>query len=132
MAHFAQLDEQNKVIQVIVVSNDVINNLPFPESEPLGVDFCQSLYGENTVWKQTSYNGNFRKIYAGIGHLYDATVDEFIPPVENLLNNDTLTIDPITPALSEENSSTTESIFVLPTVSENIILDTTASDTINS
>lgn len=80
MAHFAQLDENSIVLQVIVVSNDVINNLPFPESEPLGVEFCQSLFGANTVWKQTSYNANFRKNYAGIGYTYRADLDAFVPP----------------------------------------------------
>lgn len=80
MAHFAQLDEANIVTQVIVVNNDVVENQPFPQSEPAGVEFCQSLYGSETVWKQTSYNGNFRKHYAGIGFEYDAVRDAFIPP----------------------------------------------------
>lgn len=73
MAHFAQLDAFNTVIQVIVVSNDVINNLPFPESEPIGIDFCRSLYGPKTNWAQTSCNDNFRYNYAGIGHKFDST-----------------------------------------------------------
>lgn len=81
MAHFAQLDENNVVINVIVVNNDVIQNLPFPESEPIGVAFCQSLYGADTVWKQTSYNNNFRKYYAGIGFWYDPELDAFIRPI---------------------------------------------------
>lgn len=80
MAHFAQLDENNIVIDVIVVNNSVIQNLPFPESEPLGVAFCQSLYGANTVWKQTSYNANFRKHYASVGGTYEPSLDAFIPP----------------------------------------------------
>jgi hypothetical protein len=78
MAHFAQLDENNVVQRVIVVSNEVINNEPFPESEPIGAAFCQNLFGGN--WKQTSYNGNIRKHYAGIGYKYDAALDAFIPP----------------------------------------------------
>lgn len=77
MAHFAKLDENNIVIDVIVVSNDDINNLPFPESEPIGIAFCQSLFGGN--WKQTSYNANFRKYYAMIGGKYDEDRDIFIP-----------------------------------------------------
>jgi hypothetical protein len=81
MAHFAKLDENNLVTQVIVVNNDVIENLPFPESEPIGVEFCQSLYGTDTIWKQTSYNGNFRGVYAGIGYSYDPVQDIFIEPV---------------------------------------------------
>lgn len=80
MAHFAQLDEHNTVLQVIVVSNETINNLPFPESEPIGVAFCQSLLGADTSWRQTSYNGNFRKNYAGIGYSYSPNLDAFVPP----------------------------------------------------
>jgi hypothetical protein len=80
MAHFAQLDENNVVLQVIVVNNEIVNNLPFSESEPIGVAFCQSIYGAGTVWKQTSYNGNFRKNYAGIGFTYRSDLDAFVPP----------------------------------------------------
>lgn len=80
MAHFAKLDENNVVLQVIVVNNEVLQNLPFPESEPIGVAFCQSLFGADSVWKQTSYNGNFRGEYAGIGFTYDPTADVFVPP----------------------------------------------------
>jgi len=71
MAHFAQLDEHSIVLQVIVVGNDTINNLPFPESEPVGVAFCKSLFGADTIWAQTSYNANFRYNYAGIGYTFD-------------------------------------------------------------
>lgn len=80
MAHFAQLDENNVVIQVIVVNNDVVNNLPFPESEPIGIEFCQSLYGSNTIWKQTSYNSNFRGLYAGKNYFYRENIDKFTLP----------------------------------------------------
>lgn len=80
MAHFAQLDENNVVTEVIVINNAVVEDLPFPESEPLGVAFCQSLYGADTVWKQTSYNSNFRGHYAGIGFTYDPNADVFVPP----------------------------------------------------
>lgn len=83
MAHFAQLDANSVVTEVIVVNNDVVNNLPFPESEPIGVAFCQSLYGADTVWKQTSYSASFRKNYAGIGYTYDAALDAFVPPQPN-------------------------------------------------
>lgn len=79
MAHFAQLDENNVVTQVIVVSNSdcQIGNV---ESEEVGIVFCKTLLGANTNWKQTSYNGNIRKNYAGIGYTYDASRDAFIPP----------------------------------------------------
>lgn len=80
MANFAQLDGAYTVTQVIVVSNETIFNMPFPESEPVGVAFCQSLFGSTTNWKQTSYNANFRKNYAGIGYTYDPVLDAFIPP----------------------------------------------------
>lgn len=78
MAHFAQLDENNVVTQVIVVhNNELIDN--GVESEAKGIAFCQSLF-PNTNWKQTSYNGNIRKHYAGIGYTYRADIDAFVPP----------------------------------------------------
>jgi len=80
MAHFAKLDENNVVVHVSVVNNIELNNLEFPESEPLGILFLQSIYGQNTSWKQTSYNKKFRKNYAGIGFVYDESRDAFIPP----------------------------------------------------
>lgn len=80
MAHFAQLDENNQVIQVIVVHDPAIEALFFPESESLGVEFCQTLFGADTLWKQTSYNGNFRGSYAGAGFVYDPVTDTFLAP----------------------------------------------------
>jgi len=80
MAHFAKLDQDNKVLEVVVVNNSDIDNLPFPESEPVGVAFCQNLFGNDTIWKQTSYNGNFRRQYAGIGGSYYALADVFVSP----------------------------------------------------
>lgn len=80
MAHFAKLDENNTVLDVNVVNNSDCNDLPFPESEPVGVAFLTQWSGGYTNWKQTSYNANFRKNYAGIGFVYDATLDAFIPP----------------------------------------------------
>lgn len=79
MAHFAQLNESNIVTQVIVVHNNdcQMNGV---EVEEAGVLFCKSLFGANTQWKQTSYNGTIRKNYAGIGFTYDAGRDAFIPP----------------------------------------------------
>ena len=73
MAHFAQLDENNIVTQVIVVSNEDIKDSDGNESELTGIAFCKSLIGSNTIWKQTSYNANIRKNYAGIGFTYDET-----------------------------------------------------------
>jgi hypothetical protein len=80
MAHFAKLNENNIVVEIEVVNNDVIGNLPFPQSEPVGIEFLQNLFGSNTTWKQTSFNKNFRKNYAGVGYVYDAQKDAFIPP----------------------------------------------------
>lgn len=80
MAHFALLDQEGVVIDIVVVNNDVINNLPFPESEPFGIEFLRGVYGIDTTWKQTSYNKNFRGNYAGIGYHYDSARDAFIPP----------------------------------------------------
>ena len=77
MAHFAQLDENNVVTQVIVVANEELLDNGV-ELEAKGIAFCQSLLGGN--WKQTSYNGNIRKRYAGIGFTYDADKDAFIAP----------------------------------------------------
>ena len=79
MAHFAELDENNKVIQVIVISNDETHNEDGVEDEALGIAFCKKLFGENTKWVQTSYNHNLRGRFAGIGMTYDAKKDEFIP-----------------------------------------------------
>lgn len=79
MAHFAQLDENNMVLQVIVVHNNELMDEYGVEQEQLGIQFCQNLLGG--IWKQTSYNGNFRKNYAGIGYSYlPAPIDGFAPP----------------------------------------------------
>jgi hypothetical protein len=87
MAHFAQLDESNIVTQVIVVhNNELLDN--GVESEAKGAAFCQSLLGGN--WIQTSYNGNIRKNYAGIGFTYDQTRDAFIPPKADCHTEETL------------------------------------------
>lgn len=74
MAHFAQLDDNNVVTQVIVVSNDDTSDSNGVETESIGVAFCQKLLGASTNWKQTSYNGNIRGNYAGIGHTYMTNV----------------------------------------------------------
>lgn len=92
MAHFAQLNENNVVLQVIVVANSDTSSPDGTESEQVGIAFCKSLFGENTRWVQTSYNAKFRKNYAGAGYTYDAVRDAFIPPQPYsswLLNEDT-------------------------------------------
>ena len=87
MAHFAQLDSDNVVTQVIVVSNDDTSDSNGVEVESIGVAFCQKLLGATTNWKQTSYNGNMRGNYAGIGYTFMSGVatlgvgstDVFVP-----------------------------------------------------
>ncbi len=78
MAHFAQLDENNIVLQVIVVSNQDIIDENGVESEQLGIEFCKNLLGNDTNRVQTSFNKKFRKKFAGIGDLYDSENDIFI------------------------------------------------------
>jgi hypothetical protein len=94
MAHFAQLGTDTvtvlvaentyvtgyPVLQVIVVNNNELLDENGNESEELGIAFCQSLFGTGTLWKQTSYHGNIRGMYAGIGHVYDPVTDVFVCP----------------------------------------------------
>lgn len=79
MAHFARV-EDNVVREVIVIDNNDCNGGDFPESEAAGQAFINSI-GLNGTFKQTSYNGNFRGKYAGVGDTYDADLDEFVSPV---------------------------------------------------
>lgn len=79
MAHFVKLDSDNIVIDVLVVNNDILLNSDNTESEQKGKDFLNTLFGSAT-WVQTSFNGNIRKNFAGIGYKYDSTRDAFIPP----------------------------------------------------
>ena len=91
MAHFAQIEtvdiiDENEVVtgsetiitQIIVIDNNDILDAQGNESEAIGIQFCTDLLGG--TWVQTSYNGNMRKNYAGIGNTYDATRDAFIAP----------------------------------------------------
>jgi len=78
MAHFAELDNNGVVLRVIVVGNKDTSDANGVEKESIGKAFCERLFGGN--WVQTSYNGNIRKRYAGIGYTYDAARDAFIVP----------------------------------------------------
>lgn len=78
MAHFARIDD-GIVREVIVVGNDDCAGGEYPASEAAGQAFINSI-GLNGVWKQTSYNGNFRGTYAGIGFAYDSELDVFVAP----------------------------------------------------
>ena len=84
MAHFAQVDENNVVQNVIVISNTDCGGGAFPESEPIGQAFingphpsCLALQGD---WLQTSYSGSFRGCFAGLAFTYDQALDTFLPP----------------------------------------------------
>ena len=80
MAHFAKI-ENSYVTNVIVVANEAIDNLEFPDSEPVG----QKVIADSGIagtWLQCSYNGNFRGVYPAQGMKYDAELDEFVSPVE--------------------------------------------------
>lgn len=80
MAHFARLGLDNIVEQVIVVDNINVMTAQGEEKEEIGVLYLKKIFGEGTIWVQTSYNGNFRKRYAGEGYTYNSTYDVFIPP----------------------------------------------------
>ena len=98
MAHFAQLNEENLVTQVIVVANQDTADQDGVENEAIGIEFCTNLLGGK--WKQTSYNANIRKNYAGVGYKYDAALDAFIPPqpfASWTLNNETAQWEAPTP-----------------------------------
>ena len=101
MAHFAELDENNVVKQIIVVHNNELLDDGI-ESETKGIEFCKSLFGGN--WIQTSYNGNFRKNYACIGFTYDEQRNAFISPrPENAIGFNEETCQWILP--TEENGT---------------------------
>ena len=94
MAHFAKLGIGNIVERVEVVSNDIST------TEQAGVDFLNNLYKTRDVWKQTSYNGNIRKNFAGVGFQYDQARDAFIAPKPFnswILNEDTCMWNPPVP-----------------------------------
>jgi len=103
MAHFAQLDENSVVLQVIVVNNNDCLDENGNESEAVGVNFCQNLLGG--TWKQTSYNGNMRKNYAGVGYTFDVGRNAFIGPkpyASWVLNETTCLWDAPTPMPTDE------------------------------
>jgi len=77
MAHFARIYD-GLIGEIIVVNNEVLHDENGVESESIGIAFCKSLYGENSEWVQTSYNGNFRELYAGSATHYDPETDCFV------------------------------------------------------
>lgn len=95
MAHFAQIDDAGKVLQVVVVNNAECKDPQGIEREAIGAGFCSRLFGG--VWLQTSYNGTIRKNFAGVGYTYDAQRNAFIPPspfVSWVLNENTCQWEP--------------------------------------
>jgi hypothetical protein len=84
MAHFAQVDENNIVRDVIVIKNSDCGGGTFPASEPIGQAFINGPHPDNLalegVWKQTSYSASFRGCFAGLDFSYDPTLDIFVPP----------------------------------------------------
>lgn len=79
MAHFAELDSNNIVKRVIVVSNKNTSDSNGVEDESIGISYLKAIFGEDSIWKQTSYNGNIRKYYAGTGMTYREDLDCFVP-----------------------------------------------------
>jgi len=79
MAHFAKLNENNIITEVLVVNNEMLLKTDGTESENKGKVFLNGLFG-TANWVQTSYNGNFRKQYAGVGFYYHKEYDIFIAP----------------------------------------------------
>ena len=100
MANFAKLDENNIVLQVNVVNNNELFDENGVEQEQRGIDFLVNWSAGYPYWKQTSYNGNMRKNYAGIGYTYRADIDAFVPPqpfASWILNSNTAQWEPPTP-----------------------------------
>ncbi len=80
MAHFAEIDDDNIVQRVVVISNEDLLDASGNESEEIGIAVCKNIFGQDTRWKQTSYNNNFRRKYAGIGDKYEVSADLFYSP----------------------------------------------------
>jgi len=98
MGHYAKIDENNVVTQVVVVDNKDMADAFGVEKEHIGAAHLEKILGG--TWKQTSYNGNIRKNYAGIGYTYDTQLDAFIPPkpfASWLLNENTAQWEAPTP-----------------------------------
>jgi hypothetical protein len=105
MAHFA-LIKDTIVQQVVVIDNADLTNSEGNEQEALGVAVCHSLFGTDGTWIQTSYNGNIRKNFAGIGYKYDLTRDAFIalkPYASWVLNESTCRWEAPTPYPDDDN-----------------------------
>jgi len=80
MAHFAKLDSENKVVHISVVDNWNCVDSNGNEREEIGIAYLKSIHGQDTIWKQTSFNGSIRKNFAGLDSTYDEGRDAFISP----------------------------------------------------
>ena len=106
MAHFAKLGVGNIIEQVVVVHNDELL-VDGVEQEHKGVEFLNNLFNERAVWKQSSYNNNFRKNFATVGGSYDQERDAFINPKPYdswILNESTCKWDPPTPKPDDDKN----------------------------
>lgn len=105
MAHFAELDSNNTVLRVLVVSNDDILDASGVEQEALGIAYLKNLFGEDSRWVQTSYSASFRGCYAGPGMSYDPEADLFFAPLDPVRARDEfgryLPDNPETPGINE-------------------------------
>ena len=104
MAHFAKIGIDNTVLEVLVVNNVDCMTPQGEEKEEIGVEFLKKLTGHES-WKQTSYNGSFRKRYAGHGYTYNSELDAFIPPkpyASWTLDTETAAWNPPTPMPTTE------------------------------
>jgi hypothetical protein len=107
MQHFTQLDQNNNVIYVCPIDDKKCLDKNGNISEEVGIKYCKSFYGQNTIWKQTCYDGSFRVRYAAIGYFYSEELDAFLYPKPYLswiLNTETYEWDPPVPKpeLTEE------------------------------
>ena len=106
MAHFAELNENNIVVNVYVIMNQDIMDENNTEQELLGINLCKKLYGQHKRFVQTSYNNNFRKRYASIGDVFDESYNAFITPPKYpsfIFNEQELSWDPPVPYPDDPN-----------------------------
>ena len=108
MQYFAQLDNTNTVIFVYFIDDEHCLDDSGQISEEVGIQYCKSFYGQDTVWKHTSYDGKFRGGFAGVGYTYSEEYDAFLPKKEHsswVLNKKTFSWEPPIPCpedLTEE------------------------------
>jgi hypothetical protein len=103
MAHFAELDDNNKVLRVIVIDDSNTTDANGKEKEEIGIAFCKSLFGENTNWIQTSFNNKIRGKFAGSEDTYDPVTDTFVAPIPvNVLDENIIDAEVVEPTKAIE------------------------------